>query len=712
MGLTIKVLISTLITVLKQSIKPKEVHMDKANHNAESTSIGAAMKKATEAKDADVTTETETKVPKKAKVEEFILDIPEDEKSLDYEGIKIYGSGLISTKFLSVVKHLISSDEFQKEQLLESIVFSENQPVDKDGTPIYACYKPELKRIGINLQQHFDGAEVLVKEIDGFMSMRGHIWYNMLLSVLHELYHGIFISTDKEAEMDMSELEEACNEMADEALTALAREFDVEPAAMAEEPFFGSRYMQFFIREIQKGEGDWCVRQLALHDDLHIHYDDKTKDYIEKFRTFIRFTHGGDMEQKDPRWDAKVKPLNIIFQDAAEIEAQVIVPEVVSETAGVDAKPVASSLIGGHGVDEEALAMSEMDDELRGDSNAYVMDDYDTLPPEAVGFNMQHGAPVERVQKTHVAVDANIQAAANAKKVPSAPPDSPEAIVAPHLKNTQLWCPNHLDMFTSDETYKLCGICGEALTSWTPPKAEAAPAGAQPPLKTVAGAPPPNANAFCTNCGEKRGAGMPFCGGCGSAAAEAGAAKIEIFPQPQPHRGAPGQQLQTGLTNHNWEVSRFRSIVESILFRAYTHLFNKCGYSIMANPAFDNNQKWAVLEPVYVGDLPDVDRVLIGHDIFENNLNRINIPITDGHIRGFVTKGGMLPCYTLYFNANGDEIKRVLLPTNPWKEKAGAYSPPALRAQQGAIIAWIMDGDDNTVNKWRGRIEDSIFIWS
>jgi hypothetical protein len=185
---------------------------------------------------------------------------------------------------------------------------------------------------------------------------------------------------------------------------------------------------------------------------------------------------------------------------------------------------------------------------------------------------------------------------------------------------------------------------------------------------------------------------------------------------PTTHRGAPGQQLRTGLVNHNWTAEQFRHIVERILFRAYAHLFNKCGYNIMAKPAFDETQKWGVLEPVFVGDACDddeVNKVLLAHDVIENGINRINVPITDGFIRGFCTKKGMLPCYTLYFNANGQEIKRILLPTNPWKEKTpGVYSKPAMRAQQGAIIAWMMDGDDNAVDKWKGRIENSAFYWS
>jgi len=179
------------------------------------------------------------------------------------------------------------------------------------------------------------------------------------------------------------------------------------------------------------------------------------------------------------------------------------------------------------------------------------------------------------------------------------------------------------------------------------------------------------------------------------------------------HGGAPGQILPTNLPNHNWNSESFRVVVEAILFRLYAHLFNKCGYAGgMVNPCFDPNGKWGVLEGVSVADIPHVNEVLYAHDYLGDNVHKTMVPITDGIIRGFCTKKGMLPCYTVYFNANGNCIKRVLLPQNSWKEKAGALSAPALRAQQGAIIAWMMDGDDNTTKKFRGRIEDSVFHWS
>lgn len=689
--------------------------MDKMDNNAPASSVGAAMAKATAEKAAEVTEVNEEIEAQQAPPwEEFILEVDEDEVPLMYHGLAIYGFQLVSTKFLDIVKHLVMSDEFHKERIVESIVFSENMPTDAEGNAVFACYKPGLKRIGINLQHHFNGAVTLIKEVEGHMSIRGHVWYNMILSVLHELYHGLFIATDAEGEMsDMFELESNCNEMADEALTALAQEYDIEPPSMGNEPFFGTRYMQFFIREIQKGEESWCKRQDALHDDCNIHFDDSSNEYIQKFRTFIRYTHGADPESKDPTWDIAAKPLNVI-PDMVELEQTLAVQHAAQGLQPAEPAPaavIAAPISGFHGVDDEAIAMMAVEDEMGGESSAYVMEDYDTLPPEAAGTDMSAG-PVAP-QTTHVAEtwDKGI-----ADKGVSAEGILSMVSCGVDVTGMKVSCAKCGALTSIDHGLKdgqkglpPCSKCNQPMT-------EVAPA-------------PTN----CSACEVTVTPGAVFCSNCGNRLIAEATPIVETTPfvpyvEPvvvaqQPitaptttHRGAPGQQLRTGLVDHNWSAEQFRHIVERILFRAYAHLFNKCGYNVMSKPAFEETQKWGVLEPVFVGDACEddvVSKVLLGHDTIENGINRINVPITDGYIRGFCTKKGMLPCYTLYFNANGQEIKRILLPTNPWKEKSpGVYSKPAMRAQQGAIIAWMMDGDDNATDKWKGRIENSVFYWS
>ncbi len=636
--------------------------MDKTNHNTDSASVGAAMVKATAEKESEV-----IKVTPEPKIVvgdiPFKLDIP-NQAPMIFKDISIYGYQLVSPQFLHVVKFILMSDDFLKENVVDTIVFSENQPVyANDDSPIFAGYRIEDKTIGINLQHHFDAGVALAKSEDGLLSIRCHIWYNMLMSVVHELYHGLSIATDTEA-ADPKELEEFCAGMADEYLTEMFRDYAAEPPGMCHEPFFGPRYMELYIREIKDGTDSWQEIHKCLHDEANVYWDMARNEFISNFRTWVRFTYGADVELEDARWDADPKDMLIGVDDPppfnADTEAQVIVPEAVPDAQVVEAKPVVSSLAGGHGVDEEAIAMSDMDEELGGESNAYVMEDYDMLPAEAAGFNAQQSRPVERVQTAHVVTEY----AATGRTIPATPA----------------------------------------------------------------------ANTFCSGCGNPTTAGMKFCGRCGTAIAAtepvvhpnpATTAKWDTpvteqvhtqpAPEHQPERQY-NQQLRTNLPNPQMGADEMRTIVEEVMFRAYSHLFNKCGYGVMARPAFDETQKWAILEPIYVGDIPRVNEVLLAHDITEGGVNRNHVAITDGYIRGKCTKKGLLPSYTIYFNANGSEIKRVLLPQNPWKETNGVYSKPAGRAQQGALICWIMDASDalgfNDPARWRGRIENSAFIWT
>lgn len=643
--------------------------MDKADHNAKATAVGAAMEKAATEKEAEVSVVNDEPM----EIVEYIVDIPANETPLMYQGIAIYGSQLVSAKFLEIVKHAVASDDFLKEDIVKVIVFSMDQPIDQHGNPMFACYKSTEKLIAFNLQQHFDGAIELVKEVDGYMSLRGHIWYNMILSLYHELYHGLFIATDAEKEMaEMAEVETTCNDMADEALTALCREYDAEPPPMGEEPFFGLRYMEFYVREIQNGKDEWCVRQDALHDGMNIHYDDKRKEYIKLFRTFIRYTHGGDSDHKDPTWDKEPEPLATIAEavmlSAEAHQKNTLQPDAVHQPA-IDVQAIVVDAPAGvfHGADPDG-AVEDFEDSLGLHDDAYAAEDYDTLPPEAANFNPQVITPVAGpavvVENTVTARPGEIQC---------------------------LKCWNVMA-----ETMAFCGNCAQPLV---PPAAVDAP-----PWPVEAPAPIVTEHV----------AAQPHVPIVPVAPLQHVVATQPAGSHTQAHRGAPGQILPTNLPNHNFTPDAFRTVVEAILFRLYAHLFNKCGYmGGMANPCFDDAGKWGVLEKVSVADIPDADRVLYACDFLDQQrVQRTMVTITDGLISGFCTKKGMLPCYTVYFNANGNCIKRVLLPQNSWKEKAGALSAPALRAQQGAIIAWMMDGDDNTTKKFRGRIEDSVFHWS
>jgi hypothetical protein len=246
--------------------------------------------------------------------------------------------------------------------------------------------------------------------------------------------------------------------------------------------------------------------------------------------------------------------------------------------------------------------------------------------------------------------------------------------------------------------------------------------------------PPPaatKASGLCKSCNTVLNEGAKFCFACGTSVKEtampeipaATPAPIQGLPsapmppamgvQPQFSSGAK-RPMRTNLPNHNLTAEQIRACVGEIFIRCYQHIFSKCGWSPGHNPSFAPELRNAVQEPISVVGVPCVDQVLIGMDSIDPLTGNFIwcVPAVNGMIRGKITKNLGMPSYTLYFNFNGIEAKRLIMPQNQWKVKGQGYSAPASRAQQSAMIIWLMDGDDSAVGqKWRAKIENGVLEW-
>jgi hypothetical protein len=172
--------------------------------------------------------------------------------------------------------------------------------------------------------------------------------------------------------------------------------------------------------------------------------------------------------------------------------------------------------------------------------------------------------------------------------------------------------------------------------------------------------------------------------------------------------------MATNLPNHNLSADQIRACVGEIFMRCWHHIYTKCGFMPGQNPQFSPQLRNAVAEPVSVVGIPCVDKILVAMDCTDDfGRYAKHAPAVNSMIRGKVTKNLGLPSYTLYFNFNGVEVKRLIMPQNMWKTNAqGGYSQPAGRAQQGAMICWLMDGDDSVPGqKWKAKIENGTLEW-
>jgi hypothetical protein len=172
--------------------------------------------------------------------------------------------------------------------------------------------------------------------------------------------------------------------------------------------------------------------------------------------------------------------------------------------------------------------------------------------------------------------------------------------------------------------------------------------------------------------------------------------------------------MRHDLPNHDLSAEQIRACVGEVFIRCYQHIFSKCGFTPAQNPSFAPELRVAVAEPISVVGIPCIDQILIGMDSIDPMTGNFtwSVPPVNGMIRGKITKNLGLPSYTLYFNFNGHEAKRLIMPQNQWKVSGQGYSGPAQRAQQGAMIIWMMDGDDSTSGqKWRAKIENGTLEW-
>ena len=131
-------------------------------------------------------------------------------------------------------------------------------------------------------------------------------------------------------------------------------------------------------------------------------------------------------------------------------------------------------------------------------------------------------------------------------------------------------------------------------------------------------------------------------------------------------------------------------IVETVYLRLYTHVFTKCGFCSHEENQTTFNNAGAVYEGVYIGDIPNVNKVFLKMDVTDEVGNKITEDITT-HIKGQVFKNSFLPGYWLHLNCGGVMKKRTVVPQNPNKMKSpGVLSPMALkvRSNPGLAVMW------------------------
>lgn len=629
--------------------------------------------------------------------------------------IEVIGGQLISNKFFNLVAMLLTSKDYFGWVPLARIIFSENEPEGKFGS-----YCAEKAEITINLQKHFDNTcKIVQSEIDTnakYLSFRASLWYDTLVTVLHECYHAVaWASNPEECKKALANekwkqaIEEDCNSASKGTTFELFRDIDCEPASIAEEPFFSMRFMKFFIDHIKDGDEEWAIRQGIMVDGNISYYDGEDKDGLKTIREWMRYCEEGDPDLKDERWDAKL----------AELPNAAVNPAVMVAGASEEVEPATKEVQ----VKEEAqlpAVQSEEAEKAVFDTQVVATGDFaqaadDVVMVEAMNTALDNAQTIEMENDGspfHDDMDGYVESELKGRKPGAASESLQAGIVAP-------WSPQ--------DEHNLSNMLDKQM-----------------------------AEAVCTSCKQNNPSGAKFCCGCGKTLGNVKTACIfgeEVVLQPfgqstaqpvvqptqvqttpqsefitpttQPATQTQQrytQSLRTDLPNINMDVANMKRILEEVYRRMHNHCFGKCGFQVSGgatgnavgwNPAFIGN----ILETINITDIPGATDLVIATDKYNSQTGKVlmKTPITDGTISGKITKSEeAVPSYAIYINNNGIECKRIFMVQKAFKMTTAGYSPNAVKAQVGNHISWVWDGADTLPTggrRWVYKIENGVEEW-
>jgi hypothetical protein len=111
-------------------------------------------------------------------------------------------------------------------------------------------------------------------------------------------------------------------------------------------------------------------------------------------------------------------------------------------------------------------------------------------------------------------------------------------------------------------------------------------------------------------------------------------------------------------------------IMHNVYIGCWHHIFTKCGQLTGQDQAFSN--PGAVLEKISFAHIPQFASLVTHMDCSVTGQNGAakfasQVPVCNGEIWGHVAAKNQMPLYTLYFNINGQSVRRLLIPANPAK---------------------------------------------
>jgi hypothetical protein len=177
-------------------------------------------------------------------------------------GVPIINAHLVSENFLHFIQ--IALHYFPKHEI-DSIIFDQKgQPVVNDRE-IFGIFNASSRSIVINLRYHFNNAVHIVEHGHTNFSMHAIIWNSMIEVFLHELWHALDTIGDPDLiYLENKDIDDIATGWAQELMTFLAQNENIEPPKLTEDPYFGVRIIKYINRIIAEGRHLWAETQREM----------------------------------------------------------------------------------------------------------------------------------------------------------------------------------------------------------------------------------------------------------------------------------------------------------------------------------------------------------------------------------------------------------------------------------------------------------------
>jgi hypothetical protein len=161
----------------------------------------------------------------------------------------------------------------------------------------------------------------------------------------------------------------------------------------------------------------------------------------------------------------------------------------------------------------------------------------------------------------------------------------------------------------------------------------------------------------------------------------------------------PAQPLTTNMayTGMQQDMSTVNRIAKQVYMKMYDFIFKSCGQLKESDMGFSNPEA-VCSTPISL--TPEESSIFVSMNHLDINGRWCTDVGTINGLLGKVMKNTKLPSYEVNLNVNGVIHKRLFIPQNPAKRKGTQLTQRAIEARAGNAIAYVMNPEDDSVNKW------------